>query len=852
MWSHFYKATWKDKQNSSHYVSYCKGCVKREKQRLQVNGTFDQADWTAEGQSFRDACEQTTGVRGAKEPWVTHILGGRTSTACPHASEAAIQEATSIRDGMALAKKQKVGDVHPAATMALAEAAASSTRKHDRSTSASDDPQSKRLKQGVFQVFDGINAPFSPAAAEGFKAQALRATISAGLAFSVWEDAEVQELFRLARTTAPELLPSGKVNGGRLLNEAAESVEAKVKEALQGKEIGLGCDGWRARTKADVSGLCANVDFKVYTLELTDMTSQNKDGEALRDLFGSMIDRVEKKYHCYVIYFITDADGGSKKGRILLGKQRPWLLVPSCWAHQFQLILGDYFKVYPYAAEIAEQATGLIAWINNHGKVRKIFDNSQAQLSTDRLGFVLVLAYLVANLTRWTTHFIAFVRLISLQEALQFAVLQSRGAIIAAQVGAAKSTEAQKLREEAEYFCDLIRDSSFWNGLTAVASDIEPICFGTNLGQQDSCRADKVILSLAGLYLHYIDHPEPEVSKALVARIEKRWKDCDQPLFLVALILNPFEGLTRFGPLANFDHFKATALVTELYRRINSYPGNDDTAQQRVQNEQRLTQSMFEYLSSTGPFQGWESAREEFERSCGRDPIRVWTALERSAGELAPFAITILKVVVNQAGCERVFSDVGNMQSPRRSRLQLQKLDKMAKIGASIKADHIAQGIPSKRRARKNHKSVEKLLAVPRYRFLLEEQEEDSSQQRHSLFSSRADWRIEMAQWIADAQEAEDEELAEQLENTTDSVEDFPEVLSTAPTTSHPSRKKPRKWVNTTLAVLFGNAPNPVRARFSKKQIDAEAELMEALAEAEEDARPDDGAIECSDDEYVP
>jgi hypothetical protein len=35
-----------------------------------------------------------------------------------------------------------------------------------------------------------------------------------------------------------------------------------------------------------------------------------------------------------VIYLTTDADGGSKKGRILLGKERPWLILPSCWAHQ--------------------------------------------------------------------------------------------------------------------------------------------------------------------------------------------------------------------------------------------------------------------------------------------------------------------------------------------------------------------------------------------------------------------------------------------------------------------------------------------------------------------------------------
>ncbi|KAJ6605629.1 hypothetical protein B0H10DRAFT_2229081 [Mycena sp. CBHHK59/15] len=77
----------------------------------------------------------------------------------------------------------------------------------------------------------------------------------------------------------------------------------------------------------------------------------------------------------------TGGSHGSKKGRILLGRKRPWLILPSCWAHQFQLILGDSFKVHGMAAEIAEDATALIAWINNHGKVHKIFDKAQAVVS---------------------------------------------------------------------------------------------------------------------------------------------------------------------------------------------------------------------------------------------------------------------------------------------------------------------------------------------------------------------------------------------------------------------------------------------------------------------------------------
>jgi hypothetical protein len=55
-------------------------------------------------------------------------------------------------------------------------------------------------------------------------------------------------------------------------------------------------------------------------------------------LFRDMIDLVENKYGCTVIYFITDADGGSLKGRKLLGKEQPWLFVPSCMAHQVSIL----------------------------------------------------------------------------------------------------------------------------------------------------------------------------------------------------------------------------------------------------------------------------------------------------------------------------------------------------------------------------------------------------------------------------------------------------------------------------------------------------------------------------------
>ena len=50
---------------------------------------------------------------------------------------------------------------------------------------------------------------------------------------------------------------------------------------------------------------------------------------------------------------------------------------------QFQLILRDYFKDYQLAQDVASQATDLIRWLNNHGKVHKIFNVAQKQVSKD-------------------------------------------------------------------------------------------------------------------------------------------------------------------------------------------------------------------------------------------------------------------------------------------------------------------------------------------------------------------------------------------------------------------------------------------------------------------------------------
>ncbi|KAJ6561343.1 ribonuclease H-like domain-containing protein [Mycena sp. CBHHK59/15] len=513
---------------------------------------------------------------------------------------------------------------------------------------------------------------------DALQKQALRAIISSGSPFGLFEDPEMQILFGMIRTTAPGILPTGKVVGGRLLNGAAEDIELRLNKRLKNRNVGLCTDGWKSQRKDSVNTFVN----KSYLLELIDVTELKKDGASQCEQFAAMIDRIELKHGCIVIYFTTDADGGSKKGRLLLGKIRPWLILPSCWAHQFQLILGDYFKVYHFAAVIAEEATELIAWINNHSRVRKIFDASQRIISKDRNGgIIIVLAYLVANLTRWTTHFVAFMRIFILRQAFQLAVLQNRTATIEAEVGAATSTEGERLREDAERMCARIEDTGFWHGLEMVLGDLEPICLGTNINQKDSTRLDQVLLTIVGIFLRFADHAEDEVRTAMLVRLEKRWKDCDQSVFLIALILNPFEKLSCFGPNANLNQLKCRNLLISVYHRINDRPDNKDTAGDRKAKENKVSKAFMQYLSGTGDFSDFNA--EEWEQLYDNtDPLQVWEALADGGevAELACFAIIIFNIVANQAGCERAFSRIKIEQENRRNRLALEKTDKRTKV----------------------------------------------------------------------------------------------------------------------------------------------------------------------------
>ena len=129
-----------------------------------------------------------------------------------------------------------------------------------------------------------------------------------------------------------------------------------------------------------------------------------------------------------------------------------------------------------------------------------------------------------------------------------------------------------KLQDDAISHCDLIDDRDLWHRLKTVIDDLEPICLGTNMNQSDAMRPDQVLLTFAGMFLHFSKHSKPAAAARMSKRIEKRWKALDQPMFILALVLNPFEGISCFGDKAAVTPFTLNTVLLEvslIYLRIN-------------------------------------------------------------------------------------------------------------------------------------------------------------------------------------------------------------------------------------------------------------------------------------------
>lgn len=120
------------------------------------------------------------------------------------------------------------------------------------------------------------------------------------------------------------------------------------------------------------------------------------------------------------------------------------------------LIVGDYFQADSQVLQLTDSAADLITWMRSKKIVLALLRQSQLEAKTRAL------TVLRAVLTRWTSHFRAYERLIEIQNSLRAIVYQDE----------ARSEDAKKIitgdakaKSKAIDMCNLIKTPAFWIAL---------------------------------------------------------------------------------------------------------------------------------------------------------------------------------------------------------------------------------------------------------------------------------------------------------------------------------------------------------------------------------------------------
>ncbi|KDQ48947.1 hypothetical protein JAAARDRAFT_187260 [Jaapia argillacea MUCL 33604] len=436
----------------------------------------------------------------------------------------------------------------------------------------------------------------------------------------------------------------------------------------------ISSDNWKSLAKESVNSLEMNVKGESYLVRTHNVTQAPKTGNALLELIEEDINYLEREYEVQVIACCTDDGPDGKKARRLLGTKRPELVVPACWAHQINLVVGEYLKLKVPFIEAAQKAIEVIKWFNHHYTALALLQKEQEL--TEELDRIYAL--ILPALTRWISHYLALYRLEFLEKPIKLCAMrhQERLTICAGD----QEEHVQKAKE----ILAIITDEGFWKDLKKMRIQLEPLAIAANIMQAERTRLNHVLLALANLFRIYG-----------AADID------DQVPYILAAFFNPYIHATIFNRSNRaLTKNNLLAMAETMYKRFfNQEPNLDFQA------------AFLDYYDNTSDLSSDNMRLSMYQQMATRekkelDLIQIWAPLNSDGtivgrNGLVQLAIRILSIVANSAGIERIFSCKGIIQTARRTRLHSDKVHKTVVLKQDLHRRHSEAGLLKPRQKRK-------------------------------------------------------------------------------------------------------------------------------------------------------
>ncbi|KAI0771477.1 ribonuclease H-like domain-containing protein [Trametes elegans] len=505
-------------------------------------------------------------------------------------------------------------------------------------------------------------------------------------------------------------IPSRKVLSGRILDEEAQRVTREMQRNVIGRYATGQCDGWKNITRDSLVVSTINVEYTPWLLNVFNISAAAKTAQNLLEIVVAEIKYCMEYLSTVVVGYCTDAGGDTKAMRELLRQQFPWIITVDCWAHQMNLLVGDYFKHMRHYAGYMDQAEEIIKWFNNHTRALAMLAEEQRHRYDGR-----VLALLYPVVTRWSSHYLTCARLLEIEHAMRCLLLAKLEDLVNLTTRGRNTEDTARKKDKTREILSAALLPEFWDALHSLYKHLAPFSIATNIAQADNTRLDTILLTLGKLACIFSDPVEidPRTRTTILTLLEDRWKKVgdNREIFILALLFNPYVRRDCFN---SANPALTVASLWRIFKRV---------FRRMMQREPdvQVMRAFSDYLARVGQWsdesmmlQDWRKQavyEAGTNRSCyvrqgtSIDLVAIWRRFETTdaTGEQAmvTFAARLLSIVPNTGATERIFSKMGAVHTKYRSRLRTQRVRKTVMI-----KDHLLRTHPQPRKPHHRHPSV--------------------------------------------------------------------------------------------------------------------------------------------------
>lgn len=445
-------------------------------------------------------------------------------------------------------------------------------------------------------------------------------------------------------------LPTRQILGGRILDtyskEGIADEESSLKQTvdLTGGRVNFLSDVWMNISKTHLLGCQLSLHGNVCALGLYP-TNHRHDGVAIAEQMEKIMLEVQAKG--WVIgAVVTDDAGQCSRARRILALRWPRVVFVRCFAHAVnnlvKAVLNTAFR------RVTAKASDVVKTLNaSSSKWLSLVEKAMTQT----YGTTRKLIPLCT--TRWNSMQSCFASLLRVRTALSVFEVTNKNA----------HDFPDKLK--------ILEDAAFWSELEKAEEVIRPLCYASFMLQSDNNTLADVVLCFRELYDKFV---ASSISVELVGLLEKRWNDCEQPLFLLAFVLHPGnrELMKELpGSVANMMGEFALAYYRKLFDRdARSIVGEMSEWMRGAYTPFSLAN--FENLATPPLAAFWQEAKSSKDRA-------------HLGSELPELALVVLAMAVNTATCERYFSELALIHTARRNKMNSEKARKIAAIRRQVR-----------------------------------------------------------------------------------------------------------------------------------------------------------------------